>query len=48
MRNQIGYVMQEPVLFNQTIAENIKYGNMNASDAEVLRCAELANALSFI
>lgn len=40
--------MQEPLLFNQTIKENILYGKPDASDAEVLRVAELANALTFI
>jgi ABC-type transport system involved in cytochrome bd biosynthesis fused ATPase/permease subunit len=40
--------MQEPILFNQTIKENILYGKVNASDAEVQRAAELANALGFI
>lgn len=40
--------MQEPLLFNQTIKENILYGKPDASDAEILRVAELANALTFI
>jgi ABC-type multidrug transport system fused ATPase/permease subunit len=40
--------MQEPILFNQTIKENILYGKVTASDAEVQRAAELANALGFI
>lgn len=48
LRQQVGYVMQEPVLFNTTIKENILYGDMNASDEQILKVAEMANALSFI
>lgn len=48
LRRQIGFVMQEPLLFNQTIKENILYGKVDASDAEVLRVAELSNSLNFI
>lgn len=40
--------MQEPVLFNTTIKENILYGELNASDEQVLKVAEMANALTFI
>jgi ABC-type multidrug transport system fused ATPase/permease subunit len=39
LRRQIGIVMQEPLLFNETIKENILYGNSNASDQEVWRAA---------
>jgi ABC-type multidrug transport system fused ATPase/permease subunit len=35
LRKQIGYVMQEPILFNMTIKENILYGNPEASDIRV-------------
>ena len=48
LRHQIGYVMQEPILFNQTIEENIKYGKQNATNFEVRRACEQANALQFI
>jgi ABC-type multidrug transport system fused ATPase/permease subunit len=48
LRNQIGFVMQEPILFNMTIKENILYGNLNASDQKVRQMAEMANALQFI
>ena len=40
--------MQEPVLFNATIKENILYGQLDASDEQVLKVAEMANALTFI
>jgi len=48
LRRQIGYVMQEPILFNQTIKDNILYGQLNATDEQVYKSAEQANALSFI
>lgn len=48
LRHQIGYVMQEPILFNQTIEENIKYGKQDATNFEVRRACEQANALQFI
>lgn len=48
LRNQIGIVMQEPLLFNTTIKENILYGNGTASDQRVREVAAMANALQFI
>lgn len=48
LRRQIGFVMQEPVLFNQTIKQNILYGDTDASDEQILKVAEMANALTFI
>eukprot|EP00127_Corallochytrium_limacisporum_P006780 Clim_evm50s235 gene=Clim_evmTU50s235 len=48
LRNDIGYVGQEPVLFNMSIAENIKLGKPGASDKEVEESAKLANAHKFI
>jgi len=48
LRRQIGYVMQEPILFNASIKENILYGDLHASDEQVLKVAEMANALTFI
>lgn len=35
LRQSLGQVPQEPVLFNDTIFYNIKYGNLDASEAEV-------------
>ncbi len=48
LRAQIGIVPQEVMLFAGTIAENIRYGRLNASDAEVLDAARMANAHDFI
>lgn len=48
LRHSIGYVMQEPILFNQTIEENIKFGKQDATNEEIRRACEQANALQFI
>ncbi|XP_034226585.1 ABC transporter B family member 11-like [Prunus dulcis] len=49
LRQQIGLVSQEPVLFNDTIRTNIAYGKEgNATEAEIIAAAELANAHKFI
>ena len=48
LRRQIGYVMQEPILFNKSIKGNIKYGKADASDEEVYKAALTANAIDFI
>jgi ABC-type multidrug transport system fused ATPase/permease subunit len=40
LRRQIGFVMQEPILFNQTIKENVLYGQPDASDADIRRACE--------
>ena len=48
LRRQVAYVPQEALLFHRSIRENIAYGRPDASDAEVRRAAELANALEFI
>lgn len=40
--------MQEPVLFNDTIKNNILYGKLEASDEEVWQASQQANALQFI
>ncbi|XP_055948459.1 mitochondrial potassium channel ATP-binding subunit-like isoform X1 [Argiope bruennichi] len=46
--NVIGYIDQEPVLFATSVMENIRYGRPDASDAEVMEAAKLANAHEFI
>src|SRR6266508_1670386 len=48
LRNKIGLVLQEPVLFSGTIKENIGHGNPKASEKEIERAARLANAHDFI
>lgn len=48
LRRQIGVVLQEPFLFNGTIAENIAYAKRDASREEIIRAAKAANAHEFI
>ncbi|MGN6726176.1 MAG: ABC transporter ATP-binding protein [Tepidisphaeraceae bacterium] len=48
LRQQVGVVLQEPYLFHGTIADNIRYGRPDASDAEVIAAAKAANAHDFI
>lgn len=47
-RKLIGVVPQEPVLFNDTITENIKYGKFDASEEEIEKAAKNAHAHEFI
>lgn len=47
-RDQIGFVSQEPTLFNTTIGENIRYGYAKATQAEIEEAAKQANAHDFI
>jgi subfamily B ATP-binding cassette protein MsbA len=48
LRNQIGYVLQETVLFRGTVRDNIAYGRVGATDEEIVEAAKLANADEFI
>jgi ABC-type multidrug transport system fused ATPase/permease subunit len=48
LRAQVGFVLQETVLFRGTIRENIAYGRPGASDEEVVAAAKIANADEFI
>jgi ABC-type multidrug transport system fused ATPase/permease subunit len=48
LRNQIGYVLQDTVLFRGTVAENIAYGRGMATREEIVEAAKLANADEFI
>jgi len=48
LRNQIAVVPQDPVLFNESIFENILYSKRDAKRSEVIRAAKIANAHDFI
>jgi len=48
LREQIAVIPQDTTLFNRTIMENIRYGNVNASDEEVIAAAKMAYADEFI
>ena len=48
LRHSLGIVLQDVNLFTGTVMENIRYGNLNATDEEVYAAARLANADSFI
>ncbi len=48
LRNQIAIVPQEVILFGGTIRENILYGNINATEEEIIEAAKKANAYDFI
>jgi ATP-binding cassette, subfamily B, bacterial len=48
LRNQFAVVLQEPVLFSTTIAENILYGQPGASHEDIVAAAKAANAQDFI
>jgi len=48
LRHKLGLVLQDTFLFADTVMENIRYGRLEASDAEVMRAAEMADADHFI
>lgn len=48
LRDQVGLVQQEPVLFNTSIRENIRYGYEFASNDDILNAAQIAYAHDFI
>ncbi|PJI08679.1 MULTISPECIES: ABC transporter ATP-binding protein [Clostridium] len=48
LRRSLGIVLQDPHLFTGTIADNIRYGKLNATEDEVVAAAKLANAHGFI
>ena len=48
LRNHIGIVSQESILFNDTVRNNIIFGTENASDEEIINAAKIANAHEFI
>jgi ATP-binding cassette, subfamily B, bacterial len=48
LRRQVSIVLQEPLLFSGTVADNIRYGRLEASMEEVIEAARAANAHDFI
>ena len=48
LRDHIGLVLQDPLLLGGTVGENIRYGKLDATDAEVVAAARAANAHDFI
>jgi ATP-binding cassette subfamily B protein len=48
LRQQISIVLQEPLLFSGTIADNIRYGRLDATDEQIIAAAKAANAHDFI
>lgn len=48
LRNSISFIPQEPILFHRSLMDNIRYGNLNASDEEVINAAKKAYAHEFI
>jgi ATP-binding cassette subfamily B protein len=48
LREHVGLVLQEPALFSGTIADNIRYGDLNATPDDIVRAAKTANAHDFI
>ncbi len=48
LRRKLGIVLQDTFLFSESVMENIRYGRLEATDAEVIQAARLANADGFI
>lgn len=48
LRGNISFIPQEPVLFHRSIMENIRYGNIDATDEEVIEAARKANCHDFV
>ena len=48
LRQQIGVVSQEPVLFDGSISDNIRLGREGATQADIEEAAKMANAHNFI
>ncbi|WP_094604691.1 Putative multidrug export ATP-binding/permease protein [Sporomusa silvacetica DSM 10669] len=48
LRRQIGFIQQEPVLFNTTILENLRYGRPNATLSQIEQAVKVSNAYDFI
>lgn len=48
LRNQLGLVTQDSIMFNGTIADNLRIGKQNATDQEVIEALKIANAYEFV
>lgn len=48
IHENLGYVLQTPHLFSGTIKDNIRYGNLNATDEDIIEASKLVNAHDFI
>lgn len=48
LRAHIGLVSQEPILFGTTIKENIRYGQLDVTDAQIEQATRMSNAYDFI
>ncbi len=48
LRRQMGIVLQDPFLFSGTVKENIQFGSLNATDAQIRAAAEAVGAAEFI
>ena len=48
LRQTVGFVPQEPLLFHRSLRENIAYGNPRATDEQIIKAAKQANAWEFI
>ncbi|MBI5421955.1 ABC transporter ATP-binding protein, partial [Candidatus Peregrinibacteria bacterium] len=48
LRSHVGYVPQDPILFHRPLMENIRYGNLKATDKAVIEAAKLAHCHEFI
>jgi len=48
LQSRLGYVLQSPQLFRGTVRENIRYGRLSATDAEVEKAADLVSASPFV
>lgn len=48
LRSQVALIPQDPILFHRTLFENIQYGNLSATDEDVIKSAKLAHCDEFI
>ena len=48
LRRKIGIVSQDSILFNESVYNNIKYGNENATSEDIYKAADIANAIEFV